>query len=96
MSLMRLILPVANPDFEKRIDLVRYWLLEFPYENLTPEREVGISGSGEVILKMPYKRNYGYWVDNNLRLIDFKSKFESADITKEYFEEKWNDESNLP
>lgn len=28
--------------------------------------------ANQVILKMPFKNNYGYWIDNNLVLNDFR------------------------
>ena len=96
MFFVQLVLPMANPDFDKKIDLVTCWLLEFTEENSTPEREVGLNKDGDVIMKMPFQRNYGYWVDNTLTLTSFKERFEYVEIEKEYFEEKWNDESKLP
>ena len=93
--LLQLVLPRANPDFDKKIDLVSFWLLEFTDEHSTPVREIGLNTHGELIMKMPYNRNYGYWVDNNLTFTDFKNRFEYGDIAKSYFEEKWNDKSHL-
>ncbi|SDM00114.1 hypothetical protein SAMN05421813_104200 [Daejeonella rubra] len=38
---------------------------------------------------MPFKYNYGYWIDNNLVLDDFRKQFAAIEISKENFEEKW-------
>jgi hypothetical protein len=40
-------------------------------------------------MKMPYKKNYGYWTDNNMLLDDFRKHFEVSEITKEEFERQW-------
>lgn len=89
LSFLKLVVPKANPDYDSKIDLVSYWLLEFEDEHSTPEREIGLNSNEDVIMKMPYKDNYGYWVDNNLTFDDFHKTFEVVDITKEFFEEKW-------
>src|SRR5690606_24264495 len=88
-SFLKLIVPKANPDFDDRISIAAYWLLEFEDEHSTPEREIGLNSNEDVIMKMPYRDNYGYWVDNNLTFDDFQKTFESVEITKEYFDEKW-------
>jgi hypothetical protein len=38
---------------------------------------------------MPFKKNYGYWIDNNLVLDDFRKQFAAVAISKENLEEKW-------
>jgi hypothetical protein len=85
----QLVLPKANPDFEDKIKLVAYWLLEFKDKSSVPNREIGLGINEDVILKMPYKKNFGYWVDNSLTCEDFQKTFEVEEITKEYFDEKW-------
>jgi hypothetical protein len=92
LFILKLIIPKANPDYDDKIDLVANWLLEFEDEHSIPEREIGLDANENVIMKMPYKKNYGYWADNNLRLEDFKKTFEVVEITKEYSEEKWKAE----
>jgi len=42
-----------------------------------------------VILKIPLKNNYGFWIDNNLVLDHFQKKFAAIEISRENFEEKW-------
>jgi len=75
VGVLTTIIPKANPDFEDKIDEVKYWLVECDNESGIPEREIGLDKEGRVILKMPYKDNYGYWTDNNLLLKDFKRTF---------------------
>ena len=82
-------LPVANPDYGNAIDDVRYWLVECDYVSGIPQREIGLDSKGEAIMKMPYNSNYGYWIDNNLLLDDFKRHFEVSEITREFFEQHW-------
>jgi hypothetical protein len=83
------ILPIANPDYEGEIGNVRYWLVECDYVSGIPQREIGLDSKGEAIMKMPYNDNYGYWIDNNLLLDDFKQHFEVSEITREFFEQHW-------
>lgn len=86
---MRKIIPKANPDFENQIANVEHWLLECEIESGIPEREIGIDKNGIVIVKMPFKDNYGYWTDNNLKLNDFIEKFRATEIEKREFEFNW-------
>jgi hypothetical protein len=90
--LAALVVPKANPDFEKKLDNVVYWLLEFESKNATPKREIGLDEFGSVLLKMPYGDNYGYWVDNNLTYNDFHQEFEIADIARDEFDRKWGED----
>lgn len=87
-KILSFFIPIANPDFEDKIFLASNWLLEFDKENDIPNREIGLNSEGKVILKMPYKNNYGYWIDNNLTYNDFKKDFEYEIIEKEKFEKK--------
>ena len=91
-SLLELIIPKANPDFEDKIHQVLFWLIEFPTEDSTPAREIGLNAAGEVIVKMPDENNFGYWVDNNLTLIDFKRLFPVEYLAEEYFEKLWKNQ----
>lgn len=83
-------IPVGNPNFEKDIEKVKFWLLEFKDGNQYPNREIGLDILQEPIMIMPWRKNYGYWIDNNLVLNDFKSIFNSTEITEEEFEKFWN------
>ncbi|WP_146185120.1 hypothetical protein [Flavobacterium pallidum] len=85
----RKIFPVANPDFEGKIADVKFWMVEYDDENGAPEREIGLNSHQEVVLKMPYKDNYGYWTDNNLLFDDFRKSFSCIEIDSELFEQQW-------
>lgn len=82
-------LPISNPDFEDKLEDVKYWLLEFDDEDF-PIREIGVDVNGEVILKMPYKKNYGFWIDNELKYTDFIEMFLAKEVDQIFFKEKWN------
>jgi len=84
------IIPKANPDFENKIDLVETWIVELDNETGIPEREIGMDKDGRIIVKMPFKNNYGYWTDNNLLLTDFKDHFETTEISQVSFENYWS------
>ena len=83
------IIPKANPLFGEFIDDVEYWILECESESGIPNREIGIDKNDNVILKMPFKNDYGYWVDNNFLFNDFVNKFNAVEIEKKDFEENW-------
>jgi hypothetical protein len=84
------IIPVANPEFENKIDDVITWLIECDIESGIPMREIGLDKKGIAIVKMPYRKNYGYWIDNNLLLDDFYKHFQVEVITEELFEKNWD------
>jgi hypothetical protein len=88
-KIIELLIPKANPDYENKIDFVVYWLLEFENAENIPVREIGIGINENVLVKMPHLNNYGYWTDNNLTYNDFKSLFNTVDITRNDFYEKW-------
>lgn len=89
VGLLTTAIPKANPDFENRIDDVEKWFVECETESGIPQREIGFDTNGKVILKMPFKDNYGYWTDNNLLLADFYRHFLVSEINKEDFEKNW-------
>src|SRR5258705_12353144 len=80
------VIPIANPDFENKIDEVSTWLIEFEGDSYYPNREVGLDILDKPILIMPWQKNYGYWTDNNLTIEDFRSHFDTIDISKKEFE----------
>lgn len=88
-TILTTIIPLANPDFDKQINQVAFWLIEFEGDSYYPNREIGLDIHGNPIMIMPWKKNYGYWTDNNLVLKDFRSNFETVDISKEEFEKQW-------
>lgn len=88
LKIVTVFIPKANPDFDNLIDLADCWLIEFD-ENGNPTREIGISTTRNILIKMPNERNFGYWTDNNLNIEDFKNNFINRAITQEEFEENW-------
>ncbi|HMC01613.1 MAG TPA: hypothetical protein VKN14_11315 [Flavobacteriaceae bacterium] len=90
IGVLSTIIPKANPDFDDKIDFVKNWLVELDIDTGIPEREIGLDKNGQVILKMPFENNYGYWTDNNLLLEDFKKLFFTSEISNVDFEKYWN------
>jgi hypothetical protein len=82
-------IPVGNPNFEDKIEEVVQWLVEFEDNKQYPNREIGLDIFQQPIMIMPWRKNYGYWIDNDLLLDDFKSRFKAIEITKEEFENHW-------
>jgi hypothetical protein len=82
MGVLERFIPEANPDYA--FDQVREWLIEFD-EDGVPGREVGLDGSGEPVLAGPDGRNYGFWLDTNMRYEDFTGD----EVTAEVFERAW-------
>jgi hypothetical protein len=70
IKVLTTIIPKANPDFEKEIDNVHEWLIEFNKDTEVPQREIGVDNNGRMIMIMPFRKNYGYWTDNDLNLAD--------------------------
>lgn len=77
-------IPVANPDYESKLHLVREWLIEFN-ESGEPCREIGLDALGVPVLSGPDQRNCGFWLDTNMRLADFSGEEISGDM----FEDVW-------
>ncbi len=94
-KILSFILPKANPNYENKIDDVIYWLIEFDDESADggdiPNREIGLNEDYKPILKMPYKKNYGYWLDTNMTYPDFIEQFNAESIKRGYFDEKWDE-----
>lgn len=90
IGIVSAVIPKANPDFEDKIDFVETWIVELDDETGIPEREIGMDKDGRIIVKMPFKNNYGYWTDNNLLLADFKNHFETKEISRDSFENYWS------
>ena len=64
----------ANPDFDSKIDEVEQWLIEYDdIEYHQAIREIGIDTQGNIIIKMPDNRNYGFWSDAGLTINDFRN-----------------------
>ena len=91
IGIASLVIPKANPDFDKLIDEVEEWLVEYDNEGDFVSREIGLDNAGKVVMVMPWKKNYGYWIDNNLNLTDFSSHFNTTIIDKKIFENYWGE-----
>ena len=74
-----------NPGYESQLHQVSEWFIEFDDEGC-PAREVGLDKAGAPVLAGPDGKNYGFWLDTNMKLDDF----EGERISQETFEEKWN------
>ncbi len=90
IRMLRVFIPTSNPDFEDMINDVRFWLIEMDDKTGIPKREIGLNKEKKVIVIMPNYRNYGFWTDNNMKLSDFKERFNVSEITKIQFQEYWN------
>lgn len=80
----------ANPDFEDKIEHVAQWFVE--YDDVTYNvvvREIGLDSKGEIIVKMPDERNYGFWGDTNCKIEDLR-KFGITMITEQEFNLLWS------
>lgn len=89
IKVISLIIPKANPDFEELLDSVKYWKVEYDIKEDATWREIGFDINGTPIVAMPLGNNYGYWIDNNLKLDDYM-KMKSTEIEKSQFEHDWN------
>jgi hypothetical protein len=77
--------PVANPDYDHKLHLVREWLIEFGDDG-RPLREIGLDAVGRRLFAGPDARNYGFWLDTNMSLTDFKGE----PLTEAEFEAQWS------
>ena len=74
----------SNPDYEAKMQLVHQWLIGFDEEGL-PWREIGIDKNGLPALTGPDARNYGFWLDTNMKIHDFTGE----PVNEEEFERLW-------
>ena len=81
---------LSNPDFEAKLQDVIQWYLEYDEKNNEPWREIGLDSNNQIIVKMPDERNYGFWIDTNLTIEDFKNRFGIQKVTEKEFNELWN------
>ena len=65
-SVLNLVIPLANPDFEDRYALVCEWWIEVDSDG-QPQREVGFDAAGDVIVASPLGDNLGFWTDSEQR-----------------------------
>lgn len=76
-------------------DNVKYWVLEFEYNDwdykYEVKREIGLDENKVPILKLPNERNeLGYWMDEDLDYDYFKNHFEIKEVLPEHFFKLWN------
>ena len=81
---------LSNPDFEAKLQDVVQWYLEYDEEYNESWREIGLDSNNRIVVKMPDERNYGFWIDTNLTIEDFKNGFGIQKITKQEFNNLWN------
>ena len=81
-------IPKANPGYDSKMHKVKKWLIEFDKEDgeLLPWREIGLDSKGNPVLAGPDKKNYGFWLDTNMKYEDF----DGEPIGKDEFEKIWN------
>lgn len=80
-------IPRANFEYDSKMHLVKKWLIEFVEDDgeLLPWREVALDAGGNVVFAGPDKKNYGFWLDTNMKYKDFKGE----PIDKEVFDRYW-------
>ena len=85
------IFPSSNPDYDDKLEDVEQWYIEYDDSNYDEVlREIGLNANNEVIVKMPDDRNYGFWLDTDMKLEDFKESFYIEMITETEFNDLWN------
>jgi hypothetical protein len=82
--LLRLVLPVANPDFESLYPSVQLWWVELNASGV-PQREVGFNASGEPVVAGPLGQNFGFWTDSPMTF----SVGEHPQVAEQAFAEVW-------
>lgn len=81
-------IPKANLGYDSKMYLVKKWLIEFVEEDgeLKPWREIALDADGNIVFAGPDKKNYGFWLDTNMKYEDFKGE----SIDKDVFERYWS------
>ena len=80
-----MLVPKANPDFDSIYDKVVIWLIEYDDAKGYVNREIGLDENLQPIVKGPYEKNLGFWVDSNMIYKDYL-KFNIQVIKESYFE----------
>ena len=83
-GIFKSVLDRLNPNPDYQFHLVREWLVEFGEDDL-PFREIGLGKNGKPVLAGPDDRNYGFWLDTNMKFDDFSGDI----ISSEVFEGLW-------
>jgi hypothetical protein len=84
ISCILFFIPRANPDYDRKMHLVKEWLIEFE-DHDTPWREIAIGADGTPLFAGPGNGNYGFWLDTNMKY----ENFEGDTIDKSEFERLW-------
>jgi hypothetical protein len=82
-----LFVPETNPDYKGKMHLVHEWFIEFDDEG-NPWRENGVNADGRPVLAGPDARNYGFWLDTNMKFKDF---IDGEVVHKDFFEQLWKE-----
>jgi hypothetical protein len=90
-KLLSSMLPKANPDFDGKIQDVRQWILEVDDEEGTPDREIGLDDNGNVLMIMPWRNNYGFWTDSNVRVDELAKSHKMNFVDRQEFEKLWSE-----
>jgi hypothetical protein len=77
-------IPEANPGYSEKMHLVRSWYVEFDSDD-NPWREIGLDAQGAPVIAGPSERDYGFWLDTNMK----RNDFEGDPIDQNEFEKKW-------
>ncbi len=83
-------IPEANPGYEGNMHLVKKWVIEFDQEG-SPNREVGLNEEGNIVLAGPSERDYGFWIDTNMKFADFTGEV----VSKSEFEAIWMESASF-
>ena len=83
------IFPKTKTVREYTMGEVRLWYLECNGETGVPQREIGLTREGWPLIKMAANNTYGYWTNSNLLQDDFIERFNTSELNREYFEQKW-------
>ena len=73
---------------EEKFNLVKTWYIEYEEETQSTCREIGVDTNGDVQVKAPFNGVYGYWVDADLTLEDYR-KFGMTSVDFKTFQQIW-------
>ncbi len=92
ITLVEFLLPRANKSLGRVESRIKYWKVEIVEENGKNfvSRELALDQSRAPLFAAPTNVDYGYWLDTDFDLSDFRERFSAIDISQESFEEDWN------
>ena len=81
----------GNPGYKGSWERLDRWWVEFPAtDDGEPWREIGFDAEGVAILAGPSRRNYGFWCDTNMTVVDFQEQDEHlVVVSRQDFEDAW-------